>query len=102
MPDPEEPAGESRTHEHDYLDSGGNRAERTGRESQITQITEPPADGQKPSAGGFFVVPPKVEPEAPASVQEAPNAAPVLDEEEISDLIDAVLFADDLTPDTRE
>lgn len=96
------PAGESRTHEHDYRDSGGNRAERAGPESQITQITEPPADGQKPSAGGFFVVPPKAEPKTPASDQESPQTAPVLDAEEISDLIDAVLCEDDLTPDTRE
>ena len=74
------PAGESRTHEHAYSDSRGNRAERAGPESQITQVAEPPADGQQPSAGGFFVVPPIVEPEASVSTQEAPNAAPVLDE----------------------
>jgi len=96
------PVGESRTHEHDYSDNGGNRAERTGPEGQITQVAEPPADGQKPSAGGFFVAPPKVEPDAPLPPQESPNTPPVLDEDEISDLIDAVLCADDLTPDTRE
>lgn len=52
--------------------------------------------------GGFFSVPPTSKPPAPVSVQETPEQAPALDEEEISDLIDVVLCADDITPDTRE
>lgn len=50
--------------------------------------------------GGFFVVPPKSEPEVPASI--LPETVQPLAEEEISDLIDVVLCADDITPDTRE
>lgn len=52
--------------------------------------------------GGFFSVPPTSKLPAPVSVQETPEQAPALDEEEISDLIDVVLCADDITPDTRE
>ena len=51
--------GESRSHEHDNLHSGGNRNQRTGTEAPITQTAEPPTDGKQPSVGGFFVVPPK-------------------------------------------
>lgn len=55
--------GESRTHEQSDQAGRGNRPERTGNESQVkkqnTERREPPADGQKPSVGGFFVVPPK-------------------------------------------
>ena len=104
--------GESRSHEHDYPHSGGNHTERSGTQSQITEQqshTEPPVDGNKPSAGGFFVVPPRqmqetaVEDVTETSI-EMPVAEPVylLDEEEISDLVDVVLCADDITPDTRE
>ena len=93
-------AGESRSHEYDNLDSGGNRNNRVGNETPITQTAEPPTDGKQPSVGGFFVVPPKAEPEVPASI--LPETVQPLDEEEISDLIDVVLCADDITPDTRE
>ena len=93
-------AGESRSHEHDNLDSGGNRNNRVGTETPITQTAEPPTDGKQPSVGGFFVVPPKSEPEAPDSIP--PKMVQPLDEEEISDFIDVVLCADDITPDTRE
>lgn len=91
--------GESRTHEHDNFHSGGNHTERIGAESPVIQNTEPPTDGKKPSVGGFFV-PPKPKPEAPVSIP--PETVQPLDEEEISDLIDLVLCADDITPDTRE
>lgn len=93
-------AGESRTHEHDNLHSGGNRNQRTGTEAPITQTAEPPTDGKQPSVGGFFVVPPKAEPEAPVTIPS--EMVQPLEEEEISDLIDVVLCADDITPDTRE
>ena len=53
-------AGESRTHEQPDETGGGNRPGRTGNEAQVTQPhkehTEPPADGIKPSVGGFFSV----------------------------------------------
>ncbi|WMC93583.1 DUF6908 domain-containing protein [Kineothrix sp. MB12-C1] len=93
-------AGESRSHEHDNLHSGGNRNQRIGTATPITQTAEPPTDGKQPSVGGFFAVPPKSEPEASASIPS--ETVQPLDEEEISDLIDVVLCADDLTPDTRE
>jgi len=93
-------SGESRSHEHDNLHSGGNRNQRTSTEAPITETAEPPIDGKQPSMGGFFVVPPKAEPEAPASIP--PQTVQPLDEEEISDLIDVVLCADDITSDTRE
>lgn len=92
-------SGESRTHEQTDETGGGNRPDRTGDESQVakqnTERREPPADDKKPSVGGFFVVPPK-------EVMELDSAIPVLDEEEISDLVDVVLCADDVTPDTGE
>ena len=174
--------GESRTHEQPDEAGGGNRTERTGDDGQVTKQNterrEPPTDGQKPSVGGFFVVPPKeqdisfqyqlldrlrsdcdyflgagkrnekhlwagniqaqlskmrelyntvpdkpewlteqnlehyeremagLEPEIvgmdTVKEQEAVPAKPALDEEEISDLVDVVLCADDLTLDTRE
>ncbi|XCH80136.1 MAG: helicase-related protein [Candidatus Dehalobacter alkaniphilus] len=93
-------AGESQSHEYDNLHSGGNRDNRAGATSPITETAEPPIDGKQPSMGGFFAVPPKAEPVAPASIP--PQTVQPLDEEEISDLIDVVLCADDLTPDTRE
>lgn len=93
-------AGESRSHEHHNLHSGGNRHQRTGTEAPITETLEPPIDGKQPSVGGFFVVPPKSEPEAPVSFPS--ETIQLLDEEEISDLIDVVLCADDITTDTRE
>lgn len=94
--------GESRPHGHDNRHSGGNRDQRTGTEAPITPSVEPLTDGKQPSVGGFFSVPPTSKPPAPVSVQEAPEQVPALDEEEISDLIDVVLCADDITPDTRE
>ncbi len=58
--------GESRTHEHDNERGGRDRDGRGGAESQVTpaspsspQTIKPPADGSKPSVGGFFVVPPR-------------------------------------------
>lgn len=94
--------GKSRPHGHDNRHSGGNRDQRIGTATPITQRAEPPTDGKQPSVGGFFSVPPTSKPPAPVSVQEAPEQVPALDEEEISDLIDVVLCADDITPDTRE
>lgn len=93
-------SGESRTHEHDNLHSGGNRNNRTGTEPPLEQTAEPPTDGKQPSVGGFFVVPPKPEPETPVTIP--PETVQPLEEEEISDLIDVVLCADDITPDTQE
>lgn len=101
--------GESRTHEQPDEAGGGNRPERTGNEGQVTKKNterrEPPADGKKPSVGGFFVVPPKEPDFSFMSTAAEPEPAPansVLDEEEISDLVDLVLCADDVTLDTRE
>lgn len=94
--------GKSRPHGHDNRHSGGNRDQRIGTATPITQRAEPPTDGKQPSVGGFFSVPPTSKAPAPVSVQEAPEQVPALDEEEISDLIDVVLCADDITPDTRE
>jgi len=94
--------GESRPHGHDNRHSGGNRDQRSGTANPITHSTEPPSDGKQPSVGGFFSVPPTSKPPEPVSVQEAPEQVSELDEEEISDLIDMVLCADDITPDTRE
>ena len=94
--------GESRPHGHDNRHSGGNRDQRSGTANPITHSTEPPSDGKQPSVGGFFSVPPTSKPPEPVSVQEAPEQVSALDEEEISDLIDMVLCADDITPDTRE
>lgn len=58
--------GEGRTYEHDNERSRRDRNGRGGAESQITstsppspQSTKSPADGFKPSAGDFFVVPPR-------------------------------------------
>lgn len=93
-------SGESRSHEHDNLHSGGNRNQRTSTEATITETAEPPIDGKQPSMGCFFVVPPRAEPEA--SVSTPPQTVQPLDEEEISVLIDVVLCTDDITPDTRE
>lgn len=124
--------GEGRTHEHDNERGGRERDGRGGAESQIThaspsspqRMKEPPADGLKPSAGGFFVVPPKTQetvqvlpsgtemiPEQESGqavrpeqiVQSETPAYPsgLLEEEEISGLLDMVLCADDLVPDAR-
>ena len=130
--------GEGRTYEHDNERGGRGRDGRGGAESQITHASpsppqrtkEPPADGLKPSAGGFFVVPPKTQetlqvlppetetmqempekadlaenqhPETPTAVTAETLAYPsgLLEEEEISGLLDMVLCADDLVPDAR-
>lgn len=195
--------GESRPYEQPDKAGGGDRPGRTGDEGQVRQSNKehivPPADGMKPSVGGFFSVPPKTAeisgetipaaipaaspakensgtvtattpeqttpvaeqdlatqyrllsrlrsdceyflgagqrsekdlwagsvtaqiskmrelydavPEKPEWLTEqdiiryerqmSPPAMPVLDEEEISDLVDVVLCADDVTLDTRE
>lgn len=157
--------GESRAHEQPDKAGRGNRPERISVESQVTKQNterrEPPADGQKPSVGVFFVVPPKAQEtvpkdEEPADIAISPvaeetigtatvqteeqttpgrtdpeqdmeryeremaklepdidsmgtdtgpepgPAKPVLGGEKISNLVDVVLCADDLTLDTRE
>lgn len=97
--------GESRTHEQPVKTGGGNPLERTGDESQVAkqnaQRREPLTDGKKSSVGGFFVVPPKEGQEA-VSGNETPADSSILDEEEISDLVDVALCADDVTLDTGE
>ena len=76
---------------HDNEGSGGNRDKRSGAENQVipqsVQDTQPPADGNKPSADGFFVVPPRTQGQAAG---------------EHHALVDAVLCADDLTQDAAE
>ena len=78
---------------HDNKGSGGDRDKRGGAENQVTpqspQATKPSADGNKPSAGGFFVVPPRAQGQATGK-----GIAHTL--------VDAVLCADDLTQDAAE
>lgn len=104
-----EPTGTSRSHDYADPHSGGNHNQRGSAESPLTppqSRTEPPTDGKKPSVGGFFVVPksePISEPPLPAPQENTTvQTADRLDDEEISDLVDEVLCADDVTEDTRE
>ncbi len=95
--------GESRAFEHDNKSGRRDGDERGGTESQIvihsSQSIQPLADGFKPSVGGFFIVPPKTEDMQQSET--SPSTANLPDEEEISELMDRVLCADDLIPDAR-
>ncbi len=92
--------GESRTYEHDNKDSRGNRNGRNRVEKQVTSAfatsagnVKPPEDGEKPSAGGFFIVLPEQ--------WNRGFADDHLEEEEISRLVDEILCAGDLFPDAE-
>lgn len=100
--------GEGRTHGHDNERGGRDSDGRGSTESKIiptakfsSNKTEPPADGFKPSVGGFFVVPPKTQETVQVPQAEAGVPSGQLGEEEISRLMDMVLCADDLIPDAR-
>lgn len=116
-------AEKSRPHEpvdHDSRGTGhsGNRPQSPLKQDNINHA-EPSTDSKLPSVDGFFAVPPKAtkEPEStdvpeqpePAGLPQGENADadwqadyPPLDEEELSDLVDVVLCASDLSPYTEE
>ena len=121
---------------HDYEGSGGNRDKRSGAKDQVIpqsgQVTQPSADEKKPSAGGFFVVPPRTQNQTTGEITTEPGQETPVKEEAIPEkleqgeekgagnngtpkpavqtleavennaLVDSVLCADDLTPDAAE
>ncbi len=116
--------------------SGGNRDKRSGAKDQVIpqsgQVTQPSADEKKPSAGGFFVVPPRTQNQTTGEITTEPGQETPVKEEAIPEkleqgeekgagnngtpkpavqtleavennaLVDSVLCADDLTPDAAE
>jgi len=87
-------AGESGPHADDNLDSGGNHNERSGAQSEITRPilqANPPA-GNEPPVGGFL--------RSEDSGGNIPSrlSDPIYDGEELSDIVDLFLIANDTAP----
>lgn len=105
---------ESQTHEWNNERSGGNRDPRSNSENQIeSSLLGIPSsiDGLKPSVGDFFSASSKTSKEeivlpteerTDISSKVAIQEEEMLDEEEISDLIDVILCADDIEPETYQ
>lgn len=111
---------ESSPHEYDNHYSRGTTT-RGSVKSKVVQTTKPFTEDPNSSVDGFFVLPPKVAKKTDVAVEVLSSYIsairlpeekvtdiqltffdPELDDKDISNIVDVILCADDITPDTKE